>query len=123
MRLVLAILILLFLGNLLGKIILIQTIPRFKIIKKHTLTVIKLYYGFYIYMLFNKDKDWSFKIKYLFSKNKIIMFAYCFCHCLEKYIQTHPQKEAVCRRNIKYMSTPIMRKNLYEDTKHKLAYA
>ena len=123
MNLICAIIVFLIIGNTLGKIILIQNIPRFKIAKKHSLTVIKLYYGFYIYLFFDKEKDWRFKVKYIFFKNKFIMFTYCFCHCLEEYIVAHPQKEAVCKKNIDYIRVSSMRTNIYRNTEKGLMCA
>ena len=73
-----AIIVFLIFGNMLGQIILIQTIPRFKLAKKHPFTVIKLYYGFYLYLFFNKQYNWIFKVKYIFLSNKFMIFAYCF---------------------------------------------
>lgn len=120
--LVVAIIVFLLIGNTLGQVILVQSIPRFKLVKKHPLTVIKLYYGFYVYLFFNNESDWKFKIKYIFLSNKFIMFTYCFCYCLEKYIEAHPQKELVCKNNIKYMNTPSMRETIYKNTERNLVY-
>ena len=106
---------------MLGQIILIQSIPKFELIKKHPLTAIKLYYGFYIYLLSCNDKDIHFTIKYLFLTNKFIIFTSYFCRCLENYIKTHPQKEFACKRSIKYMSTRSVRINVYRNAKHNLS--
>ena len=113
----------LIIGNVLGQIVLIQSIPKFALIKKHPLTAIKLYYGFYIYLLLCNGKDIRFIIKYAFLTNKFIIFTSCFCRCLEDYIKTHPQKEFACKRSIKYMSTRSMRINVYKNAKHNLSYA
>lgn len=96
---IVTIIIFLLIGNILGQIILIQSIPNFKLAKKHPLTIIKLYYGFYIYLFFSNKSDWKFKIKYIFLSNKFVIFTHCFCYFLEKYIKTHPQKENVCKKN------------------------
>ncbi len=113
----------LFIGNILGQVILIQTTPKFKLVKKHPLTVIALYYGFFIYLFSDKEKNLKFKIRYIFIYNKFLIFTYCFCHCLEQYIATHPQKELFLKKNIKYMSTRSMRTNVYRNTKRSLMYA
>ena len=121
--LIVAIIFFLFAGDILGHIILIQSIPKFKIAKKHPLIVIKLYYGFHMYLILNNEIDWRFKIRYLFLSDKFIIFTYCFCYCLEKYIESHPQKEVVCRKNIRYMSSPLMRETIYRNTERNLACA
>lgn len=123
MNLIILIIIFLLVGNILGKTILIQSIPKFKLVKRHAATIIKLYYGFYIYLFFNKEIDLKIKIKYMFLNNKIVMFTYCFCYCLEEYIEKHPQREFACKKNIKYMSSPFMRKNIYKNTEQSLVCA
>lgn len=122
-KLIIMIIMFLIIGNLLAQIVLIQSIPEFALAKKHPLTVIKLYHGFYIYLLLSKGKNIRFIMKYMFLTNKFIIFSSCFCCCLEDYIKTHPQKEFVCKRNIKYMSTRSMRMHVYRDAEHNLSYA
>ena len=122
-KLIIMISMFLIIGNVLGQIVLIQIIPKFALVKKHPLTVIKLYYGFCIYLLLCKGKDIHFIMKYMFIANKFIIFSSCFCCCLEDYIKTHPQKEFACKRNIKYMSTRSMRMHVYRDAEHNLSYA
>lgn len=122
-KLIITVSIFLIIGNILGQIILLQSIPKFALVKRYPLTIIKLYYGFHIYFLFGKRKDIRFILKYMFLANKFVLFVSCFCYCLEEYIKAHPQKEAVCKRNIKYIDTRSMRMNVYRNAEQNLLYA
>lgn len=110
----------LIIGNLLAQIVLIQSTPGFKVVKKYPLIVIRLYYGFFVYLLFSKKNDFELKLRYVFLPNKFAMFVQYLCICLEKYLASHPQRKAVCREHMAARST---RRGIYMDAEQNLLYA